>query len=183
MIMTSRLIQPPEIVGVEGPIIFAAGPIQDAPKWQYQAAENIHEIDSDIVVASPRKEYAPGEFVYEKQVDWETYYLKGAAYGLEPDRRKGVILFWLAKQISQTIEKGQKFPRSYAQTTRQELGEWRAKKQNDPSINLVVGIEEGFGNERYIKRRFSQDCPDVPILSSLLETCEVAVELIHRSNA
>jgi len=44
-------------------------------------------------------------------------------------------------------------------------------------IKLAVGIEEGFTSSRYIKRRLSQDCSDVPVLSNLEETCRKAVEL------
>jgi hypothetical protein len=170
--MTNQLIQPPEIIEVAGPVIFLAGPIQDSRPWQYEAAELIHDIDGNIVVASPRKEYAPGEFVYEKQVDWETHFLERAA-------RYGAVLFWLARQTSLTTEPGQEFPRPHAQTTRQELGEWRNEKKHNPQLNLVVGIEPGFSNKRYICRRLNQVCPDVPILDDLADTCRAAVDLIR----
>ena len=42
---------------------------------------------------------------------------------------------------------------------------------------LTIGIEEGFGNARYIRRRFSQDVPDVKIADSLEEMCRNAVDL------
>jgi hypothetical protein len=32
--MSELYIQPPEIIEVEGPVIFLAGPIQGAPLWQ-----------------------------------------------------------------------------------------------------------------------------------------------------
>jgi hypothetical protein len=90
--MTERLIvQPPEIIDTPDDIIFLAGPIQGAPDWQTKAAHIIHDIDKSVVVASPRKDYAPGEFVYEKQVDWETHFLRRAG-------RTGVVAFWLATQ-------------------------------------------------------------------------------------
>ncbi len=164
------ILQPPEIVKLdsEDKVIFLAGPIQGAPDWQATAAAMIHDADSSIVIASPRKEYAEGDFVYEKQVDWETHYLARAA-------QNGVILFWLATQTVETPG------RSYAQTTRFELGEWKSKHEAGEA-KMTVGIEEQFGNKRYISRRFAQDCPEVPILSSLQATCASAVKLAQNDN-
>jgi len=159
-------LQPPEIVDVDGPLIFLAGPIQDAPDWQSEATGIIHSLRSDVVVASPRKDYAEGTFVYERQVDWETHFLNRAA-------KQGAVMFWLAQRISQTSD------RAYAQTSRFELGEWKIRHERD-WVKLIVGIQEGFGNERYIRRRLGQDCPLVPILSSLHRTCEIAVDSVVR---
>ncbi|MBI4854122.1 MAG: hypothetical protein HY819_20185 [Acidobacteria bacterium] len=80
-------------------------------------------------------------------------------------------MFWLAKEITHTCD------RAYAQTTRFELGEWKAR-YDQGKIKLVLGIEEGFSNSRYIRRRFSQDCPSVKICSSLEETCQEIVKQI-----
>jgi hypothetical protein len=162
-----RFIQPPEIVETETPVIFLAGPIQGARDWQTDAAELIHTIDADITVASPRKDYPEGTFVYERQVDWETHFLRQAG-------RNGVIAFWLAAQAVETPG------RSYAQTTRFELAEWKMRHEHD-SVKLVIGIEEGFGNARYIRRRFSQDAPEVQITDSLEDLCRTAVDLAKPS--
>jgi hypothetical protein len=165
--MPERLIvQPPEIVETESPVIFLAGPIQGAPDWHTSAAHLIHEIDPTITVASPRKSYAEGTFVYEKQVDWETHFLRTAG-------RTGVIAFWLAAQANETPG------RSYAQTTRFELAEWKMKHEYE-GANLTIGIEEGFGNARYIRRRFAQDAPEVKITDSLEEMVQNAVDLARR---
>jgi len=157
------LLRPPEIIEVTGPVIFLAGPIQGAPDWQSTAEQAIHVIDNSLVVASPRKEYQQGTFVYEKQVDWETHFLRRAA-------QSGVIAFWLAAQTEPTPG------RSYAQTTRFELAEWKMHHQYE-GAKITIGIEEGFGNARYIRRRFSQDCPDVKIADNLQEMCQNAVDL------
>lgn len=163
--MTERLhIQPPAIIPVHRPLIFLAGPIQGAPDWQSEAIRTIHDIDDSVVVASPRKDYEPGTFMYDKQVDWETHYLRLAG-------RQGVVGFWLAAQTQETPG------RAYAQTTRFELAEWKLRHERD-GARLVVGIEEGFGNARYIRRRFKQDCPDVRIVDSLAEMCAGAVDLL-----
>jgi hypothetical protein len=161
--MTEWLLQPPEIKDVEEPVIFLAGPIQGAPDWQNEAARRIHRLAPHVLVASPRKEYLDGTFVHEKQVDWETYHLRAAG-------RLGVVAFWLARQAEETPG------RAYAQTTRFELAEWKMRHQYE-GAKLTVGIEEGFGNERYIRRRFSQDCPSVQITRSLAAMCHNAVEL------
>lgn len=162
-----RFIQPPEIVETEGPVIFLAGPIQGGPDWQTTAAGFIHDIDPEITVASPRKDYPEGSFVYERQVDWETHFLRTAG-------KAGVIAFWLAAQVEETPG------RAYAQTTRFELAEWKMRHEYE-GTKLTIGIEEGFGNARYIRRRFSQDTPDVKIVDSLEELSRNAVELARSS--
>lgn len=165
--MTERLIlTPPEIVETQNPVIFLAGPIQGGPDWQSQAATLIHDIDPELIVASPRKNYPEGTFVYEKQVDWETHFLRTAG-------RTGVIAFWLAGQVEETPG------RSYAQTTRFELAEWKMRHEYEDT-KLTLGIEEGFGNARYIRRRFAQDAPDVLIADSLEVMCRNAVDLARQ---
>ncbi len=164
--MNDKLILVPEHKEVDGPIIFLAGPIQGTENWQSKAIEIIHNLKPDLYIASPRREYLDKEFVYEDQVDWETHYLNKAA-------QNGVIMFWLAKE-SQHDE-----TRAYAQTSRFELGEWKTKHEHN-KINLVVGIENGFTNAKYIKRRFLQDCPDIKIYESLEEVCREAVKLIKK---
>ena len=167
--MTERiLLKPPEIIETDRPVIFLAGPIQGAPDWQSEAANLIHDLDPNLIVASPRRDYPEGTFVYEKQVDWETHFLRTAG-------RSGVIAFWLAAQVEETPG------RSYAQTTRFELAEWKIQHEYD-DVKLTIGIEEGFGNARYIRRRFSQDAPDVKIADSLEEMSRNAVDLARSSN-
>ncbi|MFZ1250097.1 MAG: nucleoside 2-deoxyribosyltransferase domain-containing protein [Candidatus Microsaccharimonas sp.] len=167
--MAERItLQPPEIVEATEPVIFLAGPIQGAPDWQTTAARLIHDIDPAITVASPRRNYPDGTFVYEKQVDWETHFLRTAG-------RSGVVAFWLAAQAEETPG------RSYAQTTRFELAEWKIKHERD-GAKLTIGIEEGFGNARYIRRRFAQDAPSVEIVDTLEEMTRNAVDLARSRN-
>lgn len=161
-----RAFTPPEIVQVPR-ALFLAGPIQGAADWQAQAVEIIHGLDPEVLIASPRKEYAPGTFVYERQVDWETHMLRTAG-------ARGVIAFWLAKQAVETPG------RAYAQTTRFELAEWKVRHEV-AGAQLALGIEAGFGNERYIRRRFEQDCPDIAVQSTLPDLCQQAVELYRQA--
>jgi hypothetical protein len=103
--------------------------------------------------------------MYNEQVDWETYHLRKAG-------DNGVVLFWLAKEAEHRCD------RAYAQTTRGELFEWKALHEI-MGARIALGIEEGFTGERYIRRRFAQDCPDVKITNNLKETCENAIILVN----
>lgn len=170
--MKGLVFEAPQIVEVVGPLIFLAGPIQGTPPWQDEAVTIIHNLNAEIHIASPRRHgVSTGEFsvdAYNEQVDWETRYLNQAA-------QNGVVLFWLAKE---TVHLPQ---RAYAQTSRFELAEWKEKHRQCGSA-LVLGIENGFTGNRYIRRRFTQDCPDIPIADSLKATCEAAVNLAIKTN-
>ena len=168
--MIERLtVHPPDTLEVSGPVIFLAGPIQGASYWQSKATDLLHDIEPTIVVANPRKDYPEGTFIYEKQVDWETHYLRLAG-------RAGVVAFWLAKQTEETPG------RAYAQTTRFELAEWKMHHEYD-NAKITIGIEKGFGNARYIKHRFAQDCPDVKMVDNLEAMCRNAIDLCTDSPA
>jgi hypothetical protein len=146
----------------EVPVIFLAGPIQGCEDWQTQAIEKISDLSEGVVIASPRRD-SLDNFVFDEQVDWETYHLKRAG-------EKGVVLFWLAKEKFHHCE------RPFAQTTRFEIAEWKRNHEVN-GANLVIGIEDGFTGERYLKRRLSQDSPDIPLFDRLDQTCEKAVEI------
>jgi len=162
------ILYPPAIQEITGPIVFLAGPIQGAPDWQAKAITYFQSHAPDLHLASPRKEYLEGTFNYAQQVDWESHYLKQAA-------DHGVVLFYLAKEAIEVPG------RAYAQTSRFELGEWTTKHQWWGS-KLVIGIEEGFSNARYIKRRLSQDAPNISILANLADTCQAAIELVKAND-
>ena len=163
--MTERKVfVPPEHVSSEQRMIFLAGPIQGAPDWQSDAVNILIALKPDICIASPRRESFE-EVSYDEQVNWETENLRKAG-------ENGVIMFWLAKENEQISG------RSYAQTSRAELFEWKMRHERD-GAKIVIGIEEGFTGSRYIKKRFDRDCPDVPILESLEETCKRALKMIE----
>jgi len=166
--MTGTILLPPAYQELTGPVIFLAGPIQGAYDWQSLASQQISA--AGVHVASPRRtteaQYQKGNFpqeMYNEQVDWETHYLRRAA-------QDGVVLFWLAKESRHTCD------RAYAQTTRFELGEWKVRHERD-GTKLVVGIEQGFTNAKYIRRRLAQDCINVPVCSTLEESCERAIRI------
>ena len=141
--------------------IFLAGPIQDAPDWQSKAIDwlNANRGDKTFQIASPRRNYEAGEFKYDVQVNWETKHLNMA-------NKKGVILFWLAKQENFNPT------RAYAQTTRFELAEWLSKGNNE---TLTVGIEPEFSGERYIRMRAKK----LEISNTLEDTLEAAIKKLQ----
>lgn len=161
-----RLIVAPEHAEVDGPVIFLAGPIQGATSWQDDAVTILRGMGDGFAIASPRrpwdvhKEFTTG--MYNEQVDWETRWLRRAAAG-------GVILFWLAR------ERRHDCGRAHAQTTRFELAEWKECARRG-EVQMAIGIDEGFTGARYVRRRFAQDCPQVPLCATLEETCRAAVE-------
>jgi hypothetical protein len=163
------IIRPPDYPSIAGPLVFLAGPIQGAPPWQVEAIRVLGNFAPGLHVANPRREYLSGEFEYDVQVDWETYHLRRAA-------ADGVILFWLAREACHDCG------RAYAQTTRFELAEWKVRHERD-ATRLVVGIEDGFGGAKYIRRRLAQDCPAVPLLGTLEEACRRAAEFCPRPAA
>jgi len=162
-----KVLYPTAIVDSgEAPLIFLAGPIQGAPDWQEQASDIIAVLDPEIVIANPRQplelaDGLQGQDFYD-QVDWETHYLRQAG-------KRGVIMFWLAKEAEHNCG------RAYAQTSRFELGEWKEYHRRDSSI-VVIGIEPGFTNERYLRHRLGQDCPEIAIFNTLEQTCRLAVK-------
>lgn len=160
------LISPPDRPPIIGPLVFLAGPIQGAPPWQAEAIRLLTETAPHLHIANPRRDYRPGEFEYDAQVDWETHQLRRAA-------ADGVILFWLAREAAHDCG------RAYAQTTRFELAEWKVRHERD-GARLVVGIEDGFSGARYIRRRLGQDCPAIPLCARLEEACRRAGELCPR---
>ena len=177
--MSGKILIAPEYHEIVGPLVFLAGPIQGALDWQAQAICILQKYAPELHIANPRRPLKhEGDFtkqMFNAQTDWETYYLNRAAYG------KGAILFWLAKETEHFCN------RSYAQTSRFELSEWKVKHERD-GVKLVVGIEtaqnegkekDAFTGAKYMRRRFAQDCPEIAILSTLEETCERVVKEIH----
>ena len=145
-----------------------AGRIQESEDWQAEAIRILKDIP-DILVASPRRPniVIKGDLEgrdYSEQVDWEHYYLDLA-------RRSGTTLFWLAKEKRHDCE------RAYAQTTRFELGEAMANHVLS-GAKLVVGIEEGFTNARYIRHTLNKKAPSAILCKNLHETCLVAFNVM-----
>ncbi len=161
-----KILIAPNKEEIDGPLIFLGGPIQGAPDWQSNAI-GILGVNPYINIVSPRRAIEKkGTFSdddYTIQVDWEHYYLNQAA-------KNGVTLFWFPLPIEEIPG------RAYAQTSRFELGEAMARHCME-GILLVVGIEKGFSNERYIRKTLKDKAPKIFVCGTLEETCEKALEL------
>lgn len=106
--------------------VFLAGPIQGAPEWQSQLPEL-----ENVVWLSPRREKYPVEnFNYDGQVEWETNTIRSA----------NIVLFWIPEEDMSIAG------RSYAQTTRFELGENLARGKR-----IIIGVNDKFPGRRYFE--------------------------------
>lgn len=160
--------------------IFLAGPILGAGDWQSEADVHIRNFAakanvSNLSIFNPRRpEFTDlkdfDDTTFYQQVDWEHTHLASA-------HNQGVRLFWLAKQ---TIPMPH---RSYGLTTMFELGEAIgdiiAKSQN-PASKIIVGIEEGFTNEKYLRYTIAKKSPTVILASTLKETCQQTINWIKQ---
>ena len=155
-------LRPPKYLDIDGPLVFLAGPIQGAPDWQSEARNMLWTSVPKVSIASPRRE---GNLTLAEQVDWESHYLRRAA-------KDGVILFWLAN------EKMRVAGRAYAQTSRFELGEWVTRREEDPSIKLVIGIDSKFSGGRYIAHRISRLQTVIPVVGTLDEAVRVTLGML-----
>lgn len=138
-------------------LVFLAGPIMGAENWQARATADL--ADLDVYVADPRRERSEN-FDYDRQVGWESFYLS----------RADVVMFWLPLAAAEI--KG----RSYAQTTRFELGEWlgRTDFNRRPGKTVVIGIEEGFAGKSYLCKR----CEGTPC--TVFDTYEQTLAEVRR---
>ena len=137
-----KLLEPTQIKIALEPVIFLAGPATGTYDWQNIAISHFKKLEtkydiSDFIIANPRTYTNSDQFDLAKQVAWENNYLTDASVN-------GCIMFWLAKE---TIHNRN---RTYARTTRFELGEWLNEFKNDDSINIRIGIEDGFDGAEYI---------------------------------
>lgn len=115
--------------------IFLAGPIQGAPDWQNEVAKRLY--DKNVILYSPKR-HDDQNFDYNEQVDWETEHLTNA----------DIIVFYLAK------EKDAIPGRSYAQTSRFELGENLARiKYTNAKQKVVIFCDKAFHGKTYIKEK------------------------------
>lgn len=161
---------------ITAPLIFLAGPIKGAPDWQDEAIEILSSQNIDLIIASPRKEIkgeiakyilSGDETYFPRQRAWERHYLDIAS-------KRGVILFWLPKEIEHNCAK------AYGATTRMELGQWMTMYKHDKSMRFCVGSDGGFSELSPIEYDLSLDAPDKDIKKTLKETCLEALRLMNQ---
>ncbi len=163
----SRVIFPPEIVEIKGALAFLAGPIKGAARWQDEAIAYLQREVPVLNIASPRRSLdRTGDYTeqdYISQIDWESHYLRRAA-------TCGVIVFFFANEETHYCD------RPFARTTRIEFGEWMARHELN-GTNLVVGFEEEFDGDGYIRHRL-MSLPNIPIGDGLEDTLEKVLPLL-----
>jgi len=125
-----NLIMAPDYLSLKGENkkwkVFLAGPIQGAEEWQF----TLPEIE-DVLWLSPRRnDKVLNDFNHAEQVQWETDALRMA----------NIVLFWIPK------EKEVVSARSYAQTTRFELGENMARGKR-----IILGVNDEFPGRQYFE--------------------------------
>lgn len=127
----------------EQPTIFLAGPIRNAPEWRDDAIAQMVTKNADVFIASPawnlrqnlQSHLVAGSSTgaFPRQRAWEQYYLNAAA-------QNGGILFYLPGEDSTKKHPG----KIYAHITMMELGEWIARYEQNPKINLVIATDGNF---------------------------------------
>lgn len=173
----SNIILPKTYISeIELPLIFLAGPVGSAPLWQDEAMKMIFSLDSNVVIACPRREVCPelaqyvirgDETYFPRQRAWEWHYLQRAA----KDEKGGAILFWLPGEEKHNCQK------VYGAMTRMELGEWMTEYKHDPSVRFCVGSDSQFPELRTIAYDLQRNASDKDIKKTLEETCREAVRL------
>ena len=114
--------------------VFLMGPIQGAQNWQ----QDLPELPNITWLNPRRQEYPVLNFDYNQQVNWETDALRLA----------NIILAWIPEP-SEDIH-----GRSYAQTTRFELGENIARGKK-----IILGAYKDFPGRKYLEykqKRYSK---------------------------
>ena len=149
-------------------VIFLAGPIQDAELWHQRAIDYIQKKYKNYDILCPYN-FERKEFIHLEQIEWETDYLKYAS-------ENGGILFWLANQNNETPG------RTYAQTTRFELGEWIAKHSCDNNINISIGYDSKFHGIQYIKERILYDKLSISVSKTLEQAIDNLIKKIEENN-
>ena len=157
---------------LDSPLIFLAGPIRGASDWQSSAAEYLLSKNTDLIVATPRRESTESLSKYKlqgrtdyfnTQRAWERHYLEIAAYA-------GCIMFWLPGETDHECKK------SYGAMTRLELGQAMTEYRHDKDYRFVIGSDGKFSELDIIKYDLKLDAPDKKIFTTLEETCDEAIK-------
>ena len=106
--------------------VFLAGPIQGAPKWQF----TLPELDNVVWLCPRRNDVELTDQTHKEQMEWETQALRTA----------NIILFWIPEEVEHVNG------RSYAQTTRFELGENLGRGKR-----IILGVNDNFPGRDYFE--------------------------------
>ena len=157
--------------------VFLAGPILGTWDWQgwveteFKLWAQTNKDDITINIFNPRRpEFTDladfTDSTFYEQVDWEHHHLAEA-------QRHGITLFWLANKTKEMPH------RNYGLTTLFELGEIVGNSATT-SIPLVVGIEPGFTNEKYLRYTIADKAPNAILTQTLKDTVEQVINEITK---
>lgn len=122
-----------------GKKLFLMGLIKGAPDWQSNVIRKLESMEASYIIANPRTS-SDDNFNLDNQIAWETHHLSTA----------DIILCHIPEPDHEV--KG----RTYAQTTRFELGEYLAlaagRKQK-----ILVCIDKSFPGRSYLEYKVKQE--------------------------
>lgn len=155
--------------------VFLIGPILGTWEWQEYAKNRLQYLadqdqsDLSIIVYNPRQPQFTDmrdftDETFYSQVNWEHYHIALAGVN-------GVKMAWLANK---TIE----LNRNYCLTTLFEVGEIIGATGQHK--NVVVGIEPGFTNEKYLHYTIAEKAPEIELTNNLDEACELTMQMLLR---
>jgi len=170
----SKLILPKTFVkDLNEPVIFLASPILSAPNWQDKAIMILFELESNLIIVSPKRGSSPeiekyivsGDTSYfPRQRAWERHYLDVAS-------KKGCILFWLPGEEQHNCQK------VFGAMTRVEIGQWMTHYNLDNKVRFCIGTDGKFPEVNTIEFDLKLDAPDKIIHKTLEETCLNALKI------
>ena len=79
-----KIILPPNYREFDEPLIFLAGPIKGAPRWQNEAIKILEKLSSEIVIASPS--WRIDEKYFGDNKNWEVFGVLGNAEHFRHDK-------------------------------------------------------------------------------------------------
>jgi hypothetical protein len=159
------------------PIVFSAGPIRNAPKWQNDAIRIADQCNRKVFFVSPAWSVDPDQMdlvepdreeykTFVRQRQFEQHYMYNAA-------ERGCVFFWLCQESP-----NKEFPEKvYAHITMLELGKWIERKKLLPNTHLVIGTDGKFPELSTIEYELSVELPTLPIYRSLEETVQAALAI------
>lgn len=134
--------------------VFLMGPIQGAQDWQYK----LPEIPGVTWINPRRPSYPVPNFDYNQQVRWETDGLRMA----------NLVLCWIPEPSEKVAG------RSYAQTTRFELGENIARGKR-----IILGAYNDFPGRKYLVYKAEQNSNVDGVYSSIEDCLEALKNYIY----
>lgn len=164
---------------IQLPLFFLIGPIKGGDNWQKKCCEELsRQLATPFTVAVPNRWTAdlPDKFYqvngdtdeFRRQTYWERYYIQLSL-------RHGCLLCWLPCE-SRTNPRKDGNP--YGRDTYGEIGRWIRTLKYQPTLNIVVGAQEGFPGLDQIRMNADEDVrAPFPIYPTLEQTVKEAIKV------